>query len=293
MFGASVFTKLFKAKTKYSLQKFWTSVSVNTAMKLPEPEVLLTEYGELVNVKPMKQIKVPDERKYREVYMIDDNSTVKVILHTMDTKKDWFFMFDPEKMHYTNSMSIFRAIRANLYERYFGAKPEKQKTYEKKKKVKNAFSHWKTPLEIFHRDRNVKMNIAQELGRIGYFVDKGYQINIKGDNKPEIQNLKAVIQEKISSFNKFDSYKVPDYFLPVNMLLGLINSQEWQKNGVEIGCLENKLIYPYYGVWSPTSQEYLSLLDLNQILVYTYIKIKHVTDSLLYLKFKIICFEIE
>lgn len=35
-------------------------------MSLPEPEVLLTEYGELVNIRPMKMDKTPDERKYRE-----------------------------------------------------------------------------------------------------------------------------------------------------------------------------------------------------------------------------------
>ena len=83
-----------------------------------------------------------------------------------------------------------------------------------------------------------------------------------GDNKPEIKNLKTVIQDRVSNLNKLDSYKVPDYFVPVNMLVGLINSQEWQKNGVEIAWLENRLIYPHYGVWSPTSQEYLNLLDL-------------------------------
>ena len=33
---------------------------------LPEPEILLTEYGELVNVRPMKRNHTPNERKYRE-----------------------------------------------------------------------------------------------------------------------------------------------------------------------------------------------------------------------------------
>ena len=234
MFVASSMFYGVRMKARYCSRWMCTSLSVKTAPKIPEPEVLLTEYGELVNVKPMKEIKNPEERKYREVYMIDDNSSVKVILHTMDTNKNCFFLFDPEKTHYTNSMSIFRAIRTKLFDRYFGEKPEKLKPNEKPKKIKNAFSNCKTPLDLFHKERNVRMNIAQQLGRIGYFVDKGFELNIMGDNKPEIKNLKTVIQDRVSNFNKLDSYKVPDYFVPVNMLVGLINSQEWQKNGVEI-----------------------------------------------------------
>jgi hypothetical protein len=33
---------------------------------LPEPEILLTEYGELMNIRPMKMNKSPSERKYKE-----------------------------------------------------------------------------------------------------------------------------------------------------------------------------------------------------------------------------------
>ena len=39
---------------------------------LPEPEVLMTEYGELVNVRPLKNNK-DNERQFREVFMIDGN----------------------------------------------------------------------------------------------------------------------------------------------------------------------------------------------------------------------------
>jgi ribosomal protein L11 methylase PrmA len=31
--------------------------------------------------------------------------------------------------------------------------------------------------------------------------------------------------------------------------------------GIRIKCLQDKLIYPLYGVWSPTSQEYLDLFS--------------------------------
>jgi ribosomal protein L11 methylase PrmA len=34
-----------------------------------------------------------------------------------------------------------------------------------------------------------------------------------------------------------------------------------QKKGIQIHCLDSRLIYPLYGVWTPTTQEYLSLIS--------------------------------
>jgi 2-polyprenyl-3-methyl-5-hydroxy-6-metoxy-1,4-benzoquinol methylase len=187
--------------------------------------------------------------------MINDNTKVSSILNELKNNKECYFVFDPEKSHYTNSMAIYRAIRKKTYEQYYGVK-------DPKKKLKNAFSNWKTPLEIFHRQRNVMVNISQQVGRLGYLIQKDYELKILGNNKPEIKYLEEVIESRLKEFNKYDSYKMPDYFLPVNMLNGLITAQEWQKKGIEITNLDNQLIYPLYGVWPPTSQEYLTLVDL-------------------------------
>lgn len=152
-------------------------------------------------------------------------------------------------------MAIYRAIRKKIYEQYYGEK-------DPKKKVQNAFSKCKTPLEVFHRQRNVMVNISQQVGRIGYLVHKDYELKIQGNNKPEIKYMEDAIEERLKEFNKYDSYRMPDYFLPVNMLNGLVTAQEWQKKGIEVSTLDNQLIYPLYGVWPPTSQEYLTLVDL-------------------------------
>lgn len=133
---------------------------------------------------------------------------------------------------------------------------------DKNASSRNAFTKCTTPLEIFHRERSVRTNIAQELGRIGYFVEKNNELVIHGENKPALKNLGEVIKERSSQFNLVDAYKNPDFFLPANMLYGMISSEEWQKNGIEVSTLKGNLIYPLYGVWSPTSQEYLSLVDL-------------------------------
>ena len=66
-------------------------------------------------------------------------------MYALNINKNAYFMFDPEKTHYTNSMAIFRAIRKRIYERYYGLQSSKQD-----KKHKNAFRNCKTPLEIFN-----------------------------------------------------------------------------------------------------------------------------------------------
>ena len=87
---------------------------------------------------------------------------------------------------------------------------------------------------------------------MGYFVDKDYSLVIQGDNKPELRYLKEVVD---TSSQKFSTTCKGKYFLPSNLLYGLVSAEEMQKNGVEIGVLDNQMIYPNYGVWAPTSQE--------------------------------------
>jgi hypothetical protein len=56
-------------------------------------------------------------------------------------------------------------------------------------------------------------------------------------------------------------YEKPDFFLPIPVFEGIVSSEAYEKKGIQIHCLDSKLIYPLYGVWTPTTQEYLSLLS--------------------------------
>lgn len=93
-------------------------------------------------------------------------------------------------------------------------------------------------------------------------MEKNHRLVIQGENKPEIKTLSTLIPNRLKAFRPYDTYKLPDFFLPSNMLYGMITSEEWQKNGIEIPALDGHLIYPFYGVWSPTTQEYLHLVNL-------------------------------
>jgi hypothetical protein len=62
--------------------------------------MLMSEYGELLNIKPM--IKTKGETQYKEVQMIGDNSDAKTLMKKINTSPNTFFLFDP-KAHFTNA----------------------------------------------------------------------------------------------------------------------------------------------------------------------------------------------
>ena len=48
--------------------------------------------------------------------------------------------------------------------------------------------------------------------------------------------------------------------LPLRDLLAMISAHEWRKNGVPIRALSGTKIYPHYGVFPPTRQDYIDLV---------------------------------
>jgi len=62
--------------------------------------MLMSEYGELMNIKPMNKPK--QEIVYREVQMIGDNTEAKVLLKKLHQNPNMYFLFDP-KAHFTNA----------------------------------------------------------------------------------------------------------------------------------------------------------------------------------------------
>ena len=65
-----------------------------------KPVMLVSEYGELLNVKPM--IKTKNEAVLREVQMIGDNTDAKVLLKKLHHNPNTYFLFEP-KAHFTNA----------------------------------------------------------------------------------------------------------------------------------------------------------------------------------------------
>lgn len=62
--------------------------------------MLVTEYGELLNVKPM--LKPKNETLFREVQMIGDNTSTDDLIKKMYTNPNMYFLFNP-KGHFVNA----------------------------------------------------------------------------------------------------------------------------------------------------------------------------------------------
>ena len=84
--------------------------------------MLVSEYGELLNIKPM--IKSKPDVVYRDVQMIGDNTDAKTLLKKLYHNPNTFFLYDP-KAHFTNAQSLFAAMKKVVAEKYYGKKGKK------------------------------------------------------------------------------------------------------------------------------------------------------------------------
>jgi len=152
-------------------------------------------------------------------------------------------------------------------EKYYGKKGKKNakaKPQDENKPTSlkgSAFEGCQLPHELFNVNRMVKMNIRQMLSRLGFLTLRDGTIEVAGKNKPELQSFKSILSQLETEFDLGPSYSKPDYFSSFPFIEGVISSENMKTQGIRINCLEDKLIYPMYGVWSPTSQDYLDLFS--------------------------------
>lgn len=155
-------------------------------------------------------------------------------------------------------------------EKYFGRKNPKKKAKpgieegEEAAPVTlkgTAFENCQLPVELFNVNRMVKMNQKQMLSRLGFLTLRDGQIEVKGQNRPEMPDFKRILASLEESFDLGSSFSKPDYFCSFPFVEGVISADSMKVNGIRIRCLQDKVIYPMYGVWSPTSQDYLDLFS--------------------------------
>jgi tRNA1(Val) A37 N6-methylase TrmN6 len=65
------------------------------------------------------------------------------------------------------------------------------------------------------------------------------EIRLQGDKTPVSPTFKDVIESQSLKFQPYSKYGSPNYFLPFNVLQGVINSDEWRKNGIPIKVLND------------------------------------------------------
>lgn len=174
------------------------------------PMHLVTEFGDLLNLRPLstKMQKVEDstgKKDLRQVHMVNDNTDVKQLMKKMDHHPRDYFLFDPNS-HYFNSVSIYKAVKKALTEKYYGKARKKTKKdwqsvddLDDKEKIHSykgtAFNKCEIPFDLFHLNRRTKLTIKQQLSRLGYLALSDGSLEVQGETKPELKNLKTLASE--------------------------------------------------------------------------------------------------
>ena len=81
------------------------------------------------------------------------------------------------------------------------------------------------------------------------------------EKKPELTKAHEMMTEFASKFHMASTFAKPDYFVPVPVIEGMASAETLTKKGIMIHCLDSRMVYPKYGVWTATTQEYLNLLS--------------------------------
>ncbi|KRX10569.1 hypothetical protein PPERSA_05389 [Pseudocohnilembus persalinus] len=95
------------------------------------------------------------------------------------------------------------------------------------------------------------------LDRICVLVNYDGSLRLKG-GCPDVSLMKKFC----NSFYKPTTQVIKhDFLIPFNSFLGINSADQYEKTGVQIQALNNKKIFPLYGVWPPTQQHYYKLLE--------------------------------
>jgi SAM-dependent methyltransferase len=100
--------------------------------------------------------------------------------------------------------------------------------------------------ERFFKYRQAQGHRAQLLARLLISVDEALKIPLR-----RAPNVELALREALGCASG-------DFLISLRELLGIIGAHEWRKKGVPVAVLGAN-IHPYYGIFSPTRQEYLEL----------------------------------
>jgi SAM-dependent methyltransferase len=104
----------------------------------------------------------------------------------------------------------------------------------------------RTPADTFHRHRQATAERARLLNRLLVELAPGYCVDLP--HAPEVA---------VACLAAYGPGTRP-VLVPLAELLGVVGAYQWRLHGIRVPVLDNK-IYPHYGVFAPTRQEYLDL----------------------------------
>ena len=80
-----------------------------------QPHYLISEYGDLLNLRPLLGRERSKDTTYSEVEIVTDNTSVERLHFKMKKRKHAYFLFDPDTAHYTNAIAIFNALKRRIH----------------------------------------------------------------------------------------------------------------------------------------------------------------------------------
>ena len=181
------------------------------------------------------------------IHYFNDKVSTNYMRKILKADKKCLLVFEPDT-HYKNLYDLYQSVDKMLKSSYYGTK----------KKPRNPFLHCKSPKEIFNLNRRILIELKQSLNKIVFMMNYDGSIRLKG-NVPSTNLIKPQMMQKYKDPN--DQFAKHDYLIPFNIFLGMVNAESLEKKGIPIKVLNEKKIYPLYGVWSPTKQGYLDLLN--------------------------------
>ena len=134
--------------------------------------VCVSEYGDLLNVKPMTKLASVESKggkeDLRQVFMIDDNQDHKGLIKKMNHNPKAYFLFNPNG-HYVNAMTIYTALKKSLDVKHYGNPKKKNKHGEGLAEQEpdqvsfkgTAFHQCDIPYDVFHMSRRTKLVMKQ------------------------------------------------------------------------------------------------------------------------------------
>lgn len=220
-----------------------TKVKIDSNDK-ENPFVFTSKYGLL------KLIACPINPKHLEsikgIHYFNHHASTNYIKKIIKEDKKSLLVFEPDTPA-KNLRELYISVERIVRNTYFGSK----------KKPKNPFSKCQSPKEIFNLHRRILMDIKQHLNKICILVNYDGSIRLKG-SIPNSNLIKPYLNQNYKDPD--EPFTKLDFLIPYNIYQGMINSDHLEKAGIPIKTLDNKKIYPFYGVWAPTRQGYLSFL---------------------------------
>jgi hypothetical protein len=224
--------------------------------------ILNTQYGKLAILRPMlaKSIMKSDTNVIHNVINIDNSSSANYIKMVLKTKHDYLF-FVP-KSNFGNAHQIYESSKEKILEQFYGTA----------KKPNNPFEKCKNPSEIFHLSQNIKTSINKMLSRIGFMLFKTGEVNILHKESSILRNnvnIQSVFKDLIDKYEEeyqdqspvAEKFSKHDFFVSCGLYEGIISSNSYITKGVEVPELGNRKVYPQYGVFNITRQDYISMFN--------------------------------